>query len=209
PDWSALFSQVVVAEGSPLRLVVTSGQVGVDAEQVVAGDGGFGAQVDRAFANLAAALSAARCTMEDVAKLTVYVVGFGGSRIGRAERGRPEPPLRRRGPPGAHARGRSNSRATRVSDRSGSARDRVAVRGGFANAPDNRNRALPRRFGTNAFGGNRAHDVDSLAGLHDQSSGRLLRHGPIGTRLPYALLPRPRRPQVAHPRPPLPPPPPH
>jgi enamine deaminase RidA (YjgF/YER057c/UK114 family) len=75
-DWSTLFSQVVVAEGSPLRIVAISGQVGVDKYQVVAGDGGFTAQAERAFANLVVALSAARCSVADVAKLTIYVVGY-------------------------------------------------------------------------------------------------------------------------------------
>jgi enamine deaminase RidA (YjgF/YER057c/UK114 family) len=76
PDWSSLFSQVVVAEGSPLRIVVTSGQVGVDAHQAVAGDGSFEAQVEQAFANLAVAISAGGCSPRDVAKLTIYVVGY-------------------------------------------------------------------------------------------------------------------------------------
>ena len=76
PDWSTLFSQVVVAEGSPLRIVVTSGQVGVDAQQAVSGDGSFEAQVEQAFANLAVAVSAGGCSPKDVAKLTIYVVGY-------------------------------------------------------------------------------------------------------------------------------------
>jgi enamine deaminase RidA (YjgF/YER057c/UK114 family) len=76
PDWSALFSQVVVAEGSPLRVVIVSGQVGVDARQVVAGDGSFIAQTKKAFDNLALALSAARSSVADVMKLTIYVVGY-------------------------------------------------------------------------------------------------------------------------------------
>ena len=76
PDWSALFSQVVVAEGSPLRIVIISGQVGVDARQVVAGDGSFTAQTKKAFDNLALALSAARCSVADVVKLTIYVVAY-------------------------------------------------------------------------------------------------------------------------------------
>jgi enamine deaminase RidA (YjgF/YER057c/UK114 family) len=98
PDWSALFSQVVVAEGSPLRIVVISGQVGVDEHQVIAGDGGFAAQVERAFANLVVALSAARCSVADVVKLTIYVVGYeqgksGAIRdaVGRHFGGRPLP----------------------------------------------------------------------------------------------------------------------
>jgi enamine deaminase RidA (YjgF/YER057c/UK114 family) len=76
PDWRALFSQVVVVEGSPLRIVAISGQVGVDARQVVAGDGSFIAQTKKAFDNLALALSAARCSVADVVKLTIYVVEY-------------------------------------------------------------------------------------------------------------------------------------
>jgi enamine deaminase RidA (YjgF/YER057c/UK114 family) len=81
PAWTALFSQVVVAEGSPLRLVVTSGQIGVDAQQSLAGDGGFKAQVEKAFANLATALAAAGCSTGDVVKLTIYVVGYDTGKI--------------------------------------------------------------------------------------------------------------------------------
>jgi enamine deaminase RidA (YjgF/YER057c/UK114 family) len=82
PDWSALFSQVVVADGSPLRIIAISGQVGVDARQVVAGDGSFGAQTKKAFDNLALALSAARSSVADVMKLTIYVVGYQPEKAG-------------------------------------------------------------------------------------------------------------------------------
>jgi enamine deaminase RidA (YjgF/YER057c/UK114 family) len=76
PDWSSFFSQVVIAEGSPLRVVAVSGQVGVDRSQAVSGDGSFAAQLDRAFANLVLALAAGRCSVADVVKLTIYVVGY-------------------------------------------------------------------------------------------------------------------------------------
>jgi len=82
PDWSTLFSQVVVGEGSPLRIVAISGQVGVDEHQVIAGDGSFTAQVERAFANLVVALAAGRCSVADVAKLTIYVVDYEQGKIG-------------------------------------------------------------------------------------------------------------------------------
>ena len=82
PDWRTFFSQVVVAEGSPLRIVAISGQVGVDERQVVPGDGGFSAQAKRAFVNLAVALSAARCSAADVVKLTIYVVGYEQEKAG-------------------------------------------------------------------------------------------------------------------------------
>jgi enamine deaminase RidA (YjgF/YER057c/UK114 family) len=82
PDWRTLFSQVVVAEGSPLRIVAISGQVGIDEHQVVAGGGDFAAQVERAFANLVIALSAARCSVADVVKLTIYVVAYEEAKAG-------------------------------------------------------------------------------------------------------------------------------
>jgi enamine deaminase RidA (YjgF/YER057c/UK114 family) len=82
PDWSALFSQVVIAEGSPLRIVAVSGQVGVDRQQAISGDGSFAAQLDGAFQNLVTALSAASCSPADVAKLTIYVVEYTPERAG-------------------------------------------------------------------------------------------------------------------------------
>jgi len=77
PDWSSLFSQVVIAEGSPLRVIAVSGQVGVDRSESLSGDGGFAAQLDGAFRNLGAALSAAGSSVAEVVKLTIYVVGYG------------------------------------------------------------------------------------------------------------------------------------
>jgi enamine deaminase RidA (YjgF/YER057c/UK114 family) len=82
PDWSALFSQVVVAEESPLRIVAISGQVGVDVRQAVASNGSFEAQTKKAFENLAVALSAARCSVADVMKRTIYVVGYEPEKAG-------------------------------------------------------------------------------------------------------------------------------
>jgi enamine deaminase RidA (YjgF/YER057c/UK114 family) len=82
PNWSSLFSQVVIAEGSPLRVIAVSGQVGVDRSQAVSGDGGFAAQLDGAFKNLVLALSAASCSVAEVVKLTIYVVGYSQEKAG-------------------------------------------------------------------------------------------------------------------------------
>ncbi|MFN2632935.1 MAG: RidA family protein [Thermoanaerobaculia bacterium] len=82
PDWSSLFSQVVIAEGSPLRVIAVSGQVGVYRSQAVSGDGGFAAQLDRAFRNLVTALSAAGSSVSEVVKLTIYVVGYSQEKAG-------------------------------------------------------------------------------------------------------------------------------
>jgi enamine deaminase RidA (YjgF/YER057c/UK114 family) len=76
PDWSSLFSQVVIAEGASLRVIAVSGQVGVDRSQALSGDGSFAAQLDGAFKNLVFALSAARASVAQVVKLTIYVVGY-------------------------------------------------------------------------------------------------------------------------------------
>ena len=76
PDWSSLFSQVVVTEGSCLRIVAVSGQVGVDAQQRICGNGSLEAQLDGAFRNLQVALSAANCSAADLVKITIYVVGY-------------------------------------------------------------------------------------------------------------------------------------
>lgn len=86
PDWSSLFSQVVVAEGSALRIIVISGQVGVDRHEALAGDGGFSAQTEKAFANVKAALSAAHCSAKDVVKLTIYVVGYQQEKVAAIRR---------------------------------------------------------------------------------------------------------------------------
>jgi enamine deaminase RidA (YjgF/YER057c/UK114 family) len=85
PNWSALFSQVVIVEEPPIRIAMVSGQVGVDERQLVAGDGSFSAQVQGAFANLKVALSAAGCSVTDVAKLTIYVVGYAQQKAGELQ----------------------------------------------------------------------------------------------------------------------------
>jgi len=76
PDWSATFSQVVVVEHEGLRHLYVSGQVGVNDSKTLVGDGGFEAQLDRAFCNLEIALEAGTGSWPDVVKLTVYVVNY-------------------------------------------------------------------------------------------------------------------------------------
>jgi enamine deaminase RidA (YjgF/YER057c/UK114 family) len=91
PDWSSFFSQVICVEEHGIRHVFISGQVGVDAQKRLAGDGGFEAQTERAFENLGTALASAGGAWEDVVKLTIYVVGYEEARatvIGRAIRAR-------------------------------------------------------------------------------------------------------------------------
>jgi enamine deaminase RidA (YjgF/YER057c/UK114 family) len=91
PDWSSFFSQVICVEGHGVKHVFVSGQVGVDAQKQLAGDGGFEAQTERAFENLGLALAGAGAAWDDVVKLTIYVVSYQEARaavIGRAIRAR-------------------------------------------------------------------------------------------------------------------------
>ena len=91
PEWRSFFSQVVCVEAHGVKQVFVAGQVGVDAQMRVAGDGGFAAQTERAFDNLGTALASVGAAWADVAMLTIYVVGYGESQapvIGQAVRAR-------------------------------------------------------------------------------------------------------------------------
>jgi enamine deaminase RidA (YjgF/YER057c/UK114 family) len=68
------FAQVGIATGS--RTIYLSGQTPQDADGNVVGVGDLAAQTDQALTNVTIALDAAGATFADVAKLTVYVVGW-------------------------------------------------------------------------------------------------------------------------------------
>ncbi|MBW5481058.1 RidA family protein [Streptomyces bambusae] len=68
------YRQVSIASGS--RLVFVAGQVAWDAEGVTVGAGDLAAQVEQCYLNVGTALAAAGGGFDDVAKLTVYVVGW-------------------------------------------------------------------------------------------------------------------------------------
>ncbi|MFD3960640.1 MULTISPECIES: RidA family protein [Streptomyces] len=68
------YRQVSVATGS--RLVFVAGQVAWDADGTTVGAGDLVAQVEQCYLNIGTALAAAGGSFDDVAKLTVYVVGW-------------------------------------------------------------------------------------------------------------------------------------
>ena len=76
PDWSQTFSQVVAVEHMGLRQIYVSGQVGVDSEKRLTGDGSFEAQVEGAFSNLGLALDSAGGSWLKVVKLSIFVVDY-------------------------------------------------------------------------------------------------------------------------------------
>jgi reactive intermediate/imine deaminase len=69
------YSQVVEARAG--RIVYISGQVPLDAEGRLVGEGDSGTQVRQVFDNLAAALEAADASWSDVVKLSYFVVDIG------------------------------------------------------------------------------------------------------------------------------------
>ncbi len=52
PDWSGMFSQLVVTEKNGLKFVHISGQVGVDETKKLVGDGSLKTQTRQALTNL-------------------------------------------------------------------------------------------------------------------------------------------------------------
>lgn len=69
-----VYRQVSVATGS--RLVFMAGQVAWDADGTTVGVGDLAAQVEQCYLNVATALAGVGATFDDVAKVTVYVVGW-------------------------------------------------------------------------------------------------------------------------------------
>lgn len=68
------YSHAVVGTGS--RIIQLSGQVSVDQDGNLVGEGDLAAQVERAMLNLASALTATGAGIGDLAKLNIYVVDY-------------------------------------------------------------------------------------------------------------------------------------
>ncbi len=67
------FSQAIAVDG-PHRTVYVGGQNAVDVDGNVVGQGDVAAQAEQVARNLQAALEAAGATLDDVVKLTIYLV---------------------------------------------------------------------------------------------------------------------------------------
>ncbi len=75
-------------EANPGRTVYVSGQLPLDGNGKLIGNGDFGAQAEQVFANLKAALSAAGASFGDVVKLNMYVTDMTQLKALRAARDR-------------------------------------------------------------------------------------------------------------------------
>ncbi len=72
------YSHIIETTGS--RTVTIAGQVAIDADGNLVGEGDFAAQVAKSFENLRAALEAVGATPADLVKTTSYVVGLSPER---------------------------------------------------------------------------------------------------------------------------------
>jgi enamine deaminase RidA (YjgF/YER057c/UK114 family) len=76
PDWSTYFSQVAVVEKNGLKMIYLAGQVGVDNQKNLVGNGKFRDQVEQTFRNLQTALKSVEATIADLVKMNIYVVNY-------------------------------------------------------------------------------------------------------------------------------------
>ncbi len=76
PDWSGMFTQVIVIEHHGLKFIYISGQVGVGSDKQLTGNGSFQEQTRQALANLQTALTSGGAIAQDVVKLVIYVVNY-------------------------------------------------------------------------------------------------------------------------------------
>ncbi|MCW5623658.1 MAG: RidA family protein [Burkholderiales bacterium] len=68
------YSQVAIATGT--KIIFISGQVALDEDGNLVGKGDLSRQTEQAYLNIAAALAGVGASFDDVAKVTIYVVGW-------------------------------------------------------------------------------------------------------------------------------------
>lgn len=76
PDWSTYFSQVAVVEKNGIKIIYVAGQVGVDNQKNLVGNGKLHDQVEQTFRNLQTALKSVEATVTDIIKMNIYVVNY-------------------------------------------------------------------------------------------------------------------------------------
>jgi enamine deaminase RidA (YjgF/YER057c/UK114 family) len=80
------YRQVSIATGS--KLVFLAGQVAWDADGALVGEGDLAAQVEQCFLNVGAALAEVGGSLDDVAKLTIYVADWTVDKMPLVQEGR-------------------------------------------------------------------------------------------------------------------------
>ncbi|BBX83036.1 RidA family protein [Mycolicibacterium aubagnense] len=78
--------QVSIATGS--KLVFMAGQVAWDADGTLVGEGDLAAQVEQCYLNVGAALAEIGGSLDDIAKMTIYVVDWTVDKMPMLQQGR-------------------------------------------------------------------------------------------------------------------------
>ena len=76
PDWGDYFSQIVVVEKNGIKNIYLSGQVGVDCQKNLVGNGELPDQLQQTFKNIQTALQSVRGTIESIIKMNIYIVNY-------------------------------------------------------------------------------------------------------------------------------------
>ena len=77
PNWEQSFTQVItVSPVATAKTIYISGQVAVDKDQNLIGEGDLAAQAMQAFQNLETALAAGGATTADVVRMNIYVKDY-------------------------------------------------------------------------------------------------------------------------------------
>jgi enamine deaminase RidA (YjgF/YER057c/UK114 family) len=81
PSWPEIFSNVVTVEKNGVKTIYLAGQVGIDENKNLVGDGSFVAQARQSLINIQLALASVNAKMTDVVKLTIYVANYSSDLI--------------------------------------------------------------------------------------------------------------------------------
>lgn len=76
PSWPDFFSNTVTVEKNDIKTIYLAGQVGIDENKNLVGEGDFIAQARQSFTNIHIALANVGAKMTDIVKLTIYVVKY-------------------------------------------------------------------------------------------------------------------------------------
>lgn len=76
PDWSDIFSQVVMVEANGVKTIYVAGQVAVDRDKNIIGQGDLEQQTTQTLRNLQTALAAAGATLADVVKVNIFIKNY-------------------------------------------------------------------------------------------------------------------------------------
>lgn len=76
PDWRDYFSQIVVVEKNGIKNIYLSGQVEVDCQKNLVGNGELPDQLQQTFKNIQTALQSVKGTIESIVKMNIYIVNY-------------------------------------------------------------------------------------------------------------------------------------